>query len=191
MLSGKAPKLNYKLKANFTGKDSFTYCVNDGKLNSATVTVKLTVTALQKSPATSLDALPGSSGSGDRFPAFLTGDGPNGQSGRLEVVDYQEAVSPLEFLIAGDPGAGNEWILSALAGRRDFIFRFLSRKDSASEVSQQVQYSMSPRYGWRIAEHGRDGVFFTSVPLNASVDEITVTIPAILGVRYARVRGGR
>ncbi len=49
-LSGKAPKLIYTPKANFSGSDSFTFKTNDKKLNSADATVSITITAANDPP---------------------------------------------------------------------------------------------------------------------------------------------
>src|SRR5439155_21914898 len=45
VLSGSAPNLTYTPNNNFVGSDSFTFRVNDGRLNSGTATVSITVKA--------------------------------------------------------------------------------------------------------------------------------------------------
>jgi hypothetical protein len=47
-LSGTAPNLTYKPKANFSGSVSFTFKVNDGKADSLAATVSITVTPRQE-----------------------------------------------------------------------------------------------------------------------------------------------
>lgn len=49
-LRGKAPRLIYTPKANFSGSDSFTFKTNDKKLNSAAATVSITITAANDPP---------------------------------------------------------------------------------------------------------------------------------------------
>jgi hypothetical protein len=49
-LSGTAPTLTYTPNANYNGDDSFTFKVNDGTVDSATVTVSITVTAVDDPP---------------------------------------------------------------------------------------------------------------------------------------------
>ena len=49
-LSGTAPNVTYTPSANYNGSDSFTFMANDGKLDSATATVSITVTAVNDAP---------------------------------------------------------------------------------------------------------------------------------------------
>ena len=49
-LSGTAPNLTYTPAANYNGADSFTFKVNDGKVDSAAATVSITVTAVNDAP---------------------------------------------------------------------------------------------------------------------------------------------
>ncbi len=49
-LSGTIPSLTYTPAANYNGPDSFTFMVNDGALDSAVVTVSITVTAVNDGP---------------------------------------------------------------------------------------------------------------------------------------------
>ncbi len=49
-LSGAAPNLTYVPIANFNGSDIFTFVVNDGSVNSATATVKITVRPVNDAP---------------------------------------------------------------------------------------------------------------------------------------------
>lgn len=49
-LSGTVPSLTYTPAADYNGPDSFTFRVNDGQVDSATVTVSISVTALNDPP---------------------------------------------------------------------------------------------------------------------------------------------
>jgi len=49
-LSGTAPNVTYTPAANYNGSDSFTFKVNDGKVDSAPATVSITVTAANNPP---------------------------------------------------------------------------------------------------------------------------------------------
>ncbi len=48
--TGTAPNLTYRPATNYNGADSFTFRVNDGSLNSSTVTVSINVTAVNDAP---------------------------------------------------------------------------------------------------------------------------------------------
>src|SRR5439155_704471 len=47
-LSGTAPNLTYTPATNYIGPDSFTFKVNDGKVDSAVATVSITVTPVPR-----------------------------------------------------------------------------------------------------------------------------------------------
>jgi len=49
-LSGNAPNLIYTPSSNFNGSDSFTFVVNDGKLDSEPATISINVTAVNDAP---------------------------------------------------------------------------------------------------------------------------------------------
>ncbi|HEX8492185.1 MAG TPA: Calx-beta domain-containing protein [Pyrinomonadaceae bacterium] len=50
-LSGTEPNLTYTPAANYNGPDSFTFKANDGRIDSATVTVSITVSAVADTPS--------------------------------------------------------------------------------------------------------------------------------------------
>ena len=50
ILSGITPNLNYSPAPNFSGSDSFSYRVNDGKIDSEIATISITVTQLNDAP---------------------------------------------------------------------------------------------------------------------------------------------
>ena len=49
-LTGTVPNVTYRPNTNFSGSDSFTFRVNDGRTNSATATISITVNAVNDSP---------------------------------------------------------------------------------------------------------------------------------------------
>ncbi len=55
-LSGSAPNLTYTPNTNFNGADSFTFKVNDGKVDSPAATVEIGVTAVCQPPALTVPA---------------------------------------------------------------------------------------------------------------------------------------
>jgi hypothetical protein len=56
-LSGTAPNLTYTPASNYSGPDSFTFKVNDGTVDSPTVQVSITVTAVNDPPAANPQAV--------------------------------------------------------------------------------------------------------------------------------------
>ena len=56
-LSGTAPKLKYTPNANFNGSDSFTFNVNDGRVEGVPVTVLITVTAVNDPPKANSESI--------------------------------------------------------------------------------------------------------------------------------------
>ena len=56
-LSGAAPNLTYTPAANYRGSDSFTFKVNDGKVDSATATVSITITPVNDTPVANAQAV--------------------------------------------------------------------------------------------------------------------------------------
>ena len=55
-LTGTVPNLNYRPKRDFNGQDSFTFEVNDGKVDSAAATVSITVTPGNDPPTANDDS---------------------------------------------------------------------------------------------------------------------------------------
>ena len=56
-LSGTAPSLTYSPAANYNGADSFTFKVNDGKVDSAAATVSITVSTVNDPPVANAQAV--------------------------------------------------------------------------------------------------------------------------------------
>jgi len=196
-LTGTAPKLTYKPKSNFTGTDSFTYRVNDGKLNSATASV--TITTAAKAAAVAAVAAPSRANAGiapvgDSFTGFLKVAGtPQDESGSLDDPDHDGVNNLLEFLLGGHPMICNPKILPVLfiqsaPSGRNLVFRYERSMAAATEVIQQVEYSRGPSTEWIPAVDGVGGVSIANVPEHDSTEVVTVTIPASSGSCYVRLK---
>lgn len=90
-LSGTAPNLTYTPAADFNGSDSFTFKVNDGKVDSNIATVSITITAVNDAPKASDGAIDATAG----VPA----------SGTVKATDVEK--SPLKFALVSGPGKGS------------------------------------------------------------------------------------
>ncbi|MEZ5302766.1 MAG: LamG-like jellyroll fold domain-containing protein, partial [Verrucomicrobiales bacterium] len=113
-LSGTAPDLTYTPNPGFTGQDSFTFTVNDGKYTSAEATVSITVWAAPAAPtgiALGSTQVPSSSAIGS---ALLT----------LASADINPQNTHTYELVAGEGDADNA--LFAISGDRLFAVGDLS-----------------------------------------------------------------
>ncbi|MFN7783664.1 MAG: Ig-like domain-containing protein, partial [Lysobacterales bacterium] len=83
-LQGGAPSLRYAPAAGFNGQDSFEFVVNDGALDSAPATVRITVTPVNDAPTALPQQL--STPTGVALPITLTGTDPDGDALGFRVV---------------------------------------------------------------------------------------------------------
>ena len=76
-LNGTAPNLTYTPAANYSGGDSFTFAVNDGRVESSAATVSITITAVNDAPVAQngvASAAAGSSTSGTLVASDIDGN---------------------------------------------------------------------------------------------------------------------
>ncbi|MEO1034861.1 MAG: Ig-like domain-containing protein [Pseudomonadota bacterium] len=78
LLTGIAPDITYTPNTNFAGADSFTFFVNDGTINSASVTVDLTISDVSMPPVATAQAIAVDEDS--NVAVTLTGTDPDGDS---------------------------------------------------------------------------------------------------------------
>ena len=90
VLSGVAPNLTYTPNLNFNGSDSFTFKVDDGRLDSDVAMVSITVTAVNDTPTATSQAV--STAAGTAVTITLMGSDPEGE--------------PLAFTIVTPPAHG-------------------------------------------------------------------------------------
>ena len=83
-LSGTAPALTYTPAANYKGADSFTFKANDGKLDSATATVTITVTAVNRPPVANAQSV--TTAEDTAIAITLTASDPDGDTLTYSVV---------------------------------------------------------------------------------------------------------
>ena len=77
VLSGVAPNLTYTPNLNFNGSDSFTFKVDDGRLDSDVAMVSITVTAVNDTPTATSQAV--STAAGTAVTITLMGSDPEGE----------------------------------------------------------------------------------------------------------------
>lgn len=90
VLSGTAPNLTYTPNANATGDDSFTFKVNDGKVDSANATVNITIGGVNDPPVANAQQVTTDEDASKQI--TLTGSDPDG--------------NPLTFMIVTPPTKG-------------------------------------------------------------------------------------
>lgn len=90
-LSGTEPNITYTPQANFSGSDNFTYKINDGKTDSASATVSITVISVNDAPTANNDSVTVQEDT--PTPITLVGSDPEGD--------------PLTFSIVAGPSHGS------------------------------------------------------------------------------------
>jgi hypothetical protein len=93
-LSGTAPNLTYTPNPNFNGTDSFEVKVNDGTLDSSTVTISLTVNSINDAPAAQSQLVNVIEDSSESF--ILLGNDVDG-----DALTYVIVTSPISGLLSG------------------------------------------------------------------------------------------
>lgn len=93
----------------------------------------------------------------------------------------------LEFVLGGDPKAGSTAILPKVKApgpiADDKVSVTYRRKISAAGISQVIEHSTTLLQSWTPAIHGQGGVSISVAPVDASTEEVTVTLPPA-GARY-------
>ena len=101
----------------------------------------------------------------------------------------------LEFLCGGNPLATGPSILPTLtttpvAGGRNLVFTY-NRKLTATGVTQVVEHSADLSAIWTPAVQGQNGVTIITTPVDASTEQVTVTIPSTSTSRFVRLKATR
>jgi hypothetical protein len=75
-------------------------------------------------------------------------------------------------------------------GGHSMVFRY-NRKLAATGVTQVVEHSANLSSIWAPAIHGQNGVTLTTSPLDATTEQVTVTIPSTTASRFVRLKATR
>lgn len=133
----------------------------------------------------------------DAYQGFASGYGLNSVTTGAPEVDYdKDGVSNLlEFVLGGNPTVAGAAILPTLtttpsAGGRSLIFSY-RRKLAAAGIAQEVEYATSLIAAWTPAVHGQNGVVIATSPVDATTQQVTVTIPVVGDRAFARLKASR
>lgn len=98
-LSGTAPNLTYTPNADFNGTDSFTFTVNDGAVDSLSVTVSITVSAVNDAPVFAVDPINVVNATED---IAYVGSVPNATDAEGDTLTYSKLTCPAWLSVATD-----------------------------------------------------------------------------------------
>ena len=133
----------------------------------------------------------------DEFQAFAAGYGLNSVTTGAPVADYDNDGIPnlLEYLLGGNPTLPNSGLLPVVTkapGSSNLVFIY-KRKIAATGITQVIEHATSLSPPWTPAVHGAGGVTIvtTSVPGDATVEQVSVTIPSTSNNRFVRLRASR
>jgi VCBS repeat-containing protein len=115
-LSGTAPNLSYAPAANYNGADSFTFKVNDGKVDSTPATVSITITAVNDSPVANTQSV--STAENAAVAIALTGTDVDG-----DPLSYGLVTSPGHGTLSGTPPAVTYTPVANYSGSDSFTFK--------------------------------------------------------------------
>jgi hypothetical protein len=127
------------------------------------------------------------------FDNFLVSAGiPAGQRGEGDDPDKDGINNLLEYALGGNPTLAARSILptftppSAAIGQK-LVFKY-RRSLAAVGVTCIAQYTDALASPWSAAVHGVGGVTIAAAAINATTEEVTVTIPAIGPRRFVRLK---
>ncbi len=124
-LSGTPPNVTYTPSAGYSGSDSFTFKVNDGKVDSAPATVSITVTPVNAAPVANAQSV--STPQGTAKAITLTGSDANG-----DPLTYAIVSQPANGALSGTPPNVTYTPSASFSGSDSFTFKVNDGKvDSA------------------------------------------------------------
>ncbi len=99
----------------------------------------------------------------------------------------------LEFLFGGNPTVVNSHLLPTLTstpspGGQNLVFRYQRNTAASTAVTQVVEHTANLSLPWTAAIPGQAGVSLTVSDVDATSEEVTVTIPVAEGQRFVRLR---
>ena len=112
-----------------------------------------------------------------------------------DTVDFDNDGIPnlLEYLLGGNPTLPNSDLLPTITkalGSSDLVFTY-KRKIAASGVIQVIEHTVDFSSPWTTAVHAQNGVTITTSPVDASTEQVNVTIPSTSPSRFVRLKAIR
>ena len=142
-LSGTAPNVTYTPAANYNGADSFTFKANDGLLDSATVAVSLTVTAVNDVPVFTVDPI---IAAGAFEGTAYTGQTLNGRATDPDAGDtitYSKVSGPAWLAVAANGTLSGTPTLGS-AGLNSFVVRATDSTSATVDAGLQITVTTLP-----------------------------------------------
>ena len=133
----------------------------------------------------------------DAFQTYTASYGLNSVTTGAPDADFDKDGIPtlLEYLFGGNPTLPSSGLLPAITkapGSSSLVFTY-KRKLAASGVTQVIEHSPNLSNTWGTAIHGQSGVTIVTaaVPGDATVEQVTVTIPSASTSRFVRLKVSR
>ncbi len=143
-LSGTAPSVSYTATASYTGSDSFTFKVNDGKQDSPAATVTITVNAPAVNHAPIANAQTISAMTGQSAGITLTGSDPDGNS-----LTYAVVTQPANGTLSGTAPNVTYTAAASYSGPESFTFKVNDGNLDSSPATVSITVTSSPiTTGW-------------------------------------------
>ncbi len=131
----------------------------------------------------------------DAFSAFVSGYNLDPLTTGAPGFDFDKDGVPnlLEFLFGSNPtlpGGNSPPSITKVPGSSNLTFTY-NRKLAATGVTQVVEHSTNLSSTWAPAIHGQNGVTLATTPVDATTEQVTVTIPSTTASRFVRLRATR
>ena len=133
----------------------------------------------------------------DAFQTYAASFGLNSVTTGAPDADFDNDGLPnlLEYLLGGNPTLPSSGLLPAIAkspGSNNLVFTY-KRKIAATGVTQVIEHATSLSPPWTAAIHGVSGVTIIAAPVpgDATVEQVTVTIPSTSTSRIVRLKATR
>lgn len=131
----------------------------------------------------------------DTFHAFAASYGLNSVTTGAPNADFDKdgIANLLEYLFGGNPSLPGSGLLPTVAkapGSSNLVFTY-KRKIAATGVTQVIEHATNLSSAWSPAAHGQNGVTIATSAVDATAEQVTVTIPSTSTSRFVRLKASR